>query len=96
MHAVVHSADIQDRDGGALVLETLNGLFPFVMKLFADAGYQGRQFRTAVASIMPQLTIESVKRSDTAEGFEVVPRRWVVERNRPVTTALRGPADLWR
>jgi transposase len=29
---------------------------------------------------MPQLSIEIVKRSDTATGFHVLPRRWVVER----------------
>jgi hypothetical protein len=39
---VVHPADIQDRDGGVLVLTTLFGMYPFLLKLFADAGYQGR------------------------------------------------------
>jgi len=39
LHAVVHPADIQDRDGGVLVLETLFGMFPFLRKLFADAAY---------------------------------------------------------
>jgi transposase len=29
---------------------------------------------------MPQLSVEIVKRSDTATGFQVLPRRWVVER----------------
>ncbi len=45
MHAIVHPADIQDRDGGALVLATLFGLFPFLRKLFADGGYQGKEFQ---------------------------------------------------
>ena len=80
MHAVVHPADIQDRDGGALVLATMFGLFPFVQKLFADGGYQGPQFRQQLAKVLPQLSVEIVKRSDTAQGFEVLPRRWVVER----------------
>ena len=80
MHAVVHPADIQDRDGGVLVLATLFGLFPFVKKLFADGGYQGPQFRQQLAKLLPQLSVEIVKRSDTAHGFEVLPRRWVVER----------------
>jgi hypothetical protein len=44
LHAIVHSADIQDRDGGILLLSTLFGLFPFLKKLFADGGYQGPQF----------------------------------------------------
>jgi transposase len=80
LHAVVHPADIQDRDGGALVLSTLFGMYPFLLKLFADAGYQGPQFQSAVMNVMPQLSIEIVKRSDQATGFVVLPRRWVVER----------------
>jgi hypothetical protein len=80
LHAVVHKADIQDRDGGVLVLETLFGMFPFLKKLFADGGYQGPQFQKALARILPQLTTSIVKRSDRAKGFEVLPRLWVVER----------------
>src|SRR5580658_2351905 len=52
MHAVVHTADIQDRDGGALVMATLFGLFPFLLKLYADGGYQGPVFQSAMKSIM--------------------------------------------
>jgi transposase len=80
MHAVVHPADIQDRDGGILVMTTLFGLYPFLKKLFADAGYQGPKFRNELAKAMPGMSVEIVKRSDRASGFEVLPRRWVVER----------------
>src|ERR1700731_817575 len=80
LHAVVHPADIQDRDGGVLLLSTLFGMYPFLVKLFADAGYQGPQFATAVAEVLPHLSIEIVKRSDQANGFVVLPMRWVVER----------------
>ena len=80
MHAVVHPADIQDRDGGVLLLSTLFGMYPFLKKLFADAGYQGPQFAMAVAQILPELAVEIVKRSDQASGFVVLPMRWVVER----------------
>jgi transposase len=80
LHAVVHPADIQDRDGGVLVLSSLFGMYPFLLKLFVDGGYQGPQFYSAAAAILPQLSIEVVKRSDQAEGFEVLPKRWVVER----------------
>ena len=80
LHAVVHPADIQDRDGGVLLLSTLFGMYPFLAKLFADAGYQGPQFATAVAEVLPHLSVEIVKRSDQASGFVVLPMRWVVER----------------
>jgi putative transposase len=62
LQAVVHPADIQDRDGGILVLSSMFGLYPFLSKLFADAGYQGPQFRRALAEVLPHLTIEIVKR----------------------------------
>jgi hypothetical protein len=44
MQAIVHPADIQDRDGGVLLIATLFGLYPFLRKLFADGGYQGMIF----------------------------------------------------
>ena len=55
-------------------------MYPFLHKLFADGGYQGPQFAAAIQAVMPQLSIEIVKRSDQAKGFVVLPRRWVVER----------------
>ena len=51
-----------------------------LQKLFADGGYQGSVFQKASAKILPRLQIEIVKRSDQAKGFELLPRRWVVER----------------
>lgn len=80
LHAIVHSADIQDRDGGILLLSTLFGLFPFLKKLFADGGYQGPQFQQALAKALPHLIAEIVKRSDQVKGFKVLPKRWIVER----------------
>ncbi len=80
LHVIVHPADIQDRDGGVLLLSTLFGLFPFLKKLFADGGYQGPRFEQAVAKILPELQVEIVKRSDQAKGFKILPKRWVVER----------------
>ena len=80
MHAIVHPADVQDRDGGVLLVSTLFGLYPFLRKLFADGGYQGPKFEQAVAQAMAETNVEIVKRSDAAKGFIVLPRRWVVER----------------
>ena len=80
LHAIVHPADIQDRDGGILLLATLFGMYPFLKKLFADGGYQGPEFKKALARILPRLETEIVKRSDQVKGFVVLPRRWVVER----------------
>ena len=76
MHAIVHAADIQDRDGGVFVMATMFGMYPFLMKLYADGGYQGPLFRRAVAKIMARVNVEIVKRSDHAKGFVVLPKRW--------------------
>jgi transposase len=95
LHTVVHPANIQDRDGGALVLSTLFGQYPFLKKLFADGGYQGPQFQKALTKALPQIEIEIVKRSDTAKGFEVIPRRWVVERTFAWLGRCRRLAKDW-
>ena len=89
-HAIVHPADIQDRDGGMLVVSTLFGVYPFLQQLFTDGGYQGPIFQNDLVKALPHLEIEIVKRSDHAKGFEVLPRRWVVER----TFARRLAKDL--
>jgi transposase len=80
LHALVTSADVQDRDGGLMVLSTMFGQFPFLEKLFADSAYAGPLFHDGLASVMPGLVTEIVRRSDRAKGFVVVHKRWIVER----------------
>ena len=53
-------------------MATLFGMFPFLQKLFADGGYQGPEFSTALAKVRPHLNVEIVKRSDRAKGFVVL------------------------
>src|SRR5436190_4549806 len=77
LHAIVHPADIQDRDGGVLVMATLFGMFPFLKSLFADSGYQGPKFAKALAKVLPHLDVEIVKRSDQVSGFVILPKRWI-------------------
>jgi hypothetical protein len=52
---------------------------PWLRPIFADGGYAGDKLRKALKRI-GEWTVEIIKRSDTAQGFEVLPRRWVVER----------------
>ena len=75
----VHTADIQDRDGAVSVITTIRRLYPWLRHLFADGGYAGDKLKDALADL-GKWTLEIVRRSDTAKGFEVLPRRWVVER----------------
>ena len=95
MHALVHHAGIQDRDGGALVMATMFGMYPFLLKLYADGGYQGPVFRAAAKKILAQVNVEIVKRSDHAKGFVVLPRRWVVERTFAWLGRCRRLAKDW-
>ena len=95
LHAIVHPADLQDRNGGILLLATLFGMYPFLKKLFADGGYQGPEFQKALTRILPQLQTEIVKRSDHTKGFVVLPRRWVVERTIAWLNRCRRLAKDW-
>ena len=79
VHALIHSADIQDRDGAPMVLEDIRYSFPWLRHVFADGGYAGDKLKTALTKI-GDWTIEIIKRSDRVKGFIVLPRRWVVER----------------
>src|SRR5271165_4479948 len=76
---IVHPANVQDRDGAPLLLESIRSAFPWLRHVFADAAYAGEKLRNALAE-MGTWSIEVIKRSDTAKGFILLPRRWVVER----------------
>ena len=75
----IQPADVQDRDGALPVLAEARRLFPFIERIFADGGYQGAATAAAAAQI-GAWDLEIVKRSDTAKGFVVLPKRWIVER----------------
>ena len=78
LNVVVHAADVQDRDGARLVLDRrTRRLFPFIERIFADAGYQG----PAAAAVAKTGTwmLEIVKRNEL-HRFVVLPKRWIVER----------------
>jgi transposase len=77
--AIVHPADIQDRDGAPALLASIRETLPWLRHVFADGGYAGPKLETALAQI-GAWSLEIIKRSDTAKGFELLPRRWVVER----------------
>jgi transposase len=79
LNVVVHSADLQDRDGAPLVLDRrTRRLFPFIERIFADAGYQGPKLAREVAAT-GTWAIEIVKRNEL-HRFVVLPKRWIVER----------------
>lgn len=91
---VIHSADIQDRDGAPIVLNSIRKSHPWLRHVFADGGYAGPKLRGAL-EVIGCWTMEIVKRSDTAVGFEVIPRRWVVERTFAWLGRCRRMAKDW-
>jgi transposase len=79
LSVAVHLADIQDRDGAAFVLDQrTRALFPFIERIFADAGYQGPRVANAAAKT-GRWIVEIVKRNELHK-FVVLPKRWIVER----------------
>lgn len=78
LNVVVHRANRQDRDGIRRLLRDAKRRFPSIIKLFADAGYQGPRVAQVVADIAAW-QIEIVKRTE-AHNFIILPKRWIVER----------------
>ena len=75
---VVHAANIQDRDGAKLLFEKIKGKCPRLKLIWADGGYAGQLVewvKTACSWLL-----EIVKRKGNPHEFQVLPRRWVVER----------------
>jgi transposase len=77
--AIVHPADVQDRDGAPPLLASVRSAFPWLRHVFADSAYAGDKLKGALEKL-GIWTLEVVKRSDVAKGFVLLPRRWVVER----------------
>jgi putative transposase len=75
---VVHAASLQDRDGAKLVFEKLKGKFTRLRLIWADGAYAG-QLVEWVKNAYGWL-LEIVRREQGAKGFQLLPRRWVVER----------------
>ncbi len=90
----IHAANIQDRDGAPEVFDLLKYEAPKLRHVFADGGYAGPKLRGTLAKI-GRWIIQIVKRSDTAKGFEVIPRRWVVERTFAWLGRCRRLAKDW-
>ena len=74
----VHPANIQDRDGAKLVLEGMVGQYPRLRVIWADGAYGGKLVQWAKET--GGWSLELVRRPSGQRTFQVLPRRWVVER----------------
>ncbi len=91
LRAVVHPADVSDRDGARLVLDGLGERFPTLRHLWVDAGYAGKTVTWIEQTLGLSVTVVRKPRRwvwwpadqeppPIPTGFRVLPRRWVVER----------------
>jgi putative transposase len=78
--AQVHPANIQDPHGAVPLLRCVRQTFPELAHIFADRVYRGEQLLRAVADCGPW-TIQIIERPAGVKGFQLLPRRWVVERS---------------
>jgi len=76
---VVHSADIQDREGVKSLFFKAAPLFPTVSLVWADGGYSGQLLLDWLKRWCGWV-LEIVHKLEGQVGFQLLPRRWVVER----------------
>lgn len=78
LQVVVSAANMSEKAGALLILEKIVGQFPRLLKVFADGGYEGKDFAQKVKEDH-HLDLQVVKRKQS-KGFQVLPWRWIVER----------------
>jgi len=76
--AIVHTAEVQDRQGGIQVLEAAYPCFSSLLLIWADAGYRGPLFAQAFYA-MASWTLKIISKPKSST-FMVLPKRWIVER----------------
>jgi putative transposase len=79
MVVVVTAASVQERDGAKLIFQALTGSCKKVRRIWVDGGYNGPKLRNWVAERF-HIVLQTILRSDDVKGFQLLPRRWVVER----------------
>ncbi len=80
LHVVVHSAALQDRAGAKLLLQLQavpQTLYQHLERIWADGGYRGKLVKWVKKTF--NVVLDIVLRSDDVAGFEVLPRRWIVD-----------------
>jgi len=87
LEVLATSASVQDRDAARPLLFNLTRARRRIRRAWADAVYAGKLQPWAATYL--KLTVEIVKRPQNQHTFEVLPRRWVVERTLAWITSYR-------
>ena len=79
-HAMdITPANVTDREGAIRMVESNQKYLKNVLKALVDGGYSGDNFALAIKTTIGA-TVEVVKRNKL-HTFEVIPKRWIVERS---------------
>lgn len=76
--AKVLTADVQDRDGAKVLFSAIKEQMPGLQLIWADGGYRGKLIKWVAVRCL--WILEIVKRNDDLKVFQVLPKRWIVER----------------
>ncbi len=94
MQAIIRAAGIQDRDGGVLLMGPLFGLYPFLLKLYADSGYPGAKFQHGLSEACGQVQ-PGDRQTFRSPQVRRVTQRWIVERTIGWLNRCRRLARDW-
>ncbi|MFE0820674.1 IS5 family transposase [Streptomyces sp. NPDC058847] len=79
LNVLVTPASATDRDAARIRLPAARGRFGRLARVWADGGYTGHLVDWSATQL--GVVLDIVRRSDDIRGFEVLPRRWIVERS---------------
>ncbi|MGI8467408.1 MAG: IS5 family transposase [Pyrinomonadaceae bacterium] len=79
MGLMVVAASVQERDGAEKLFVLMNGKYPRLEKVVADQGFSGEDYTARIGELFG-FVLEIVKKVLGVSGFQVLPKRWIVER----------------
>lgn len=89
---IVHAANLYDGPQGCRMIAKFKNKLNRVKKVIVDSAYRGQFVQTVRDVLNAQVAITS--QNSKADGFEIIPKRWVVERTISWTNFFRRLATV--
>jgi putative transposase len=80
LSVAVTAANVQDKAGALIAFARLGGGGKKLRRVWADGAYRTERGRLASLMGRRRISLTAVERPEGQRGFQVLPRRWVVER----------------